>query len=144
MSATKIKRLTSTARIPHRANPTDAGADVHADEATTIRPGERRLVSIGIAMAVPEGFYARIAPRSGLAVKQGIDVMAGVVDSSYRGEVKVLLVNLGNEPYVINIGDRIAQVIIEKCDTREFDDVDDLDETDRGEGGFGSTGTDAK
>jgi dUTP pyrophosphatase len=138
----KIKFLSKEAKIPMRANPSDAGADLCSVEDFILNPLERKAISTGISLEIPEGHYGRIAPRSGLAYKNGIDVLAGVVDSSYRGEIKVILFNTDKENYFkINIGDRIAQLIIEKHFNFEFEIVEDLSYTQRGEGGFGSTGT---
>lgn len=142
-----VKRLHPDARLPVRAHASDAGADLFAldgaDEEVDYRPlhpGERRLFRTGIALAVPEGWYGRIAPRSGLSVKQGIDVMAGVIDSGFLGEVQVLLVNLGRDPVWIKPGDRLCQLIIERCEAASFEEVTDLEQSARGAGGFGSTG----
>ncbi len=146
-----VKRLTQSAILPQRGSKQAAGYDLFADENLTIQPcrydNETKLLSIGqalistsIAIKIPDGYYARIASRSGLAVKSYLEVGAGVVDSDYRGEVKVLLRNLGSIPYEVKQGTRIAQLIIEKITTPEVEEVIDLDVTDRGEGGFGSTG----
>lgn len=105
-----------------------------------LRPGRRTLVKTGIAMALPRGTYGRVAPRSGLAFKHGIDVMAGVIDSDYRGEVGVILVNLGEDTFVIKHGDRIAQLVIERFYPCYPFEVLDLTATNRGHGGYGSTG----
>jgi len=138
----KIKFLSKEAKIPMRANPSDAGADLCSVEDFILNPFERKAIATGISLEIPEGHYGRIAPRSGIAYKNGIDVLAGVVDSSYRGEIKVILFNTDKENYFkINIGDRIAQLIIEKHFNFEFEIVEDLSYTQRGEGGFGSTGT---
>lgn len=138
----KIKLLNEKAKVPFRAHVTDAGADLFSIENCVISPGERRPVSTGISLEIPEGYYGRIAPRSGLALKSGIDVLAGVVDSSYRGEVKVILLNTDQNgfDFEIKTGDKIAQLIIEKHYNFEFEVVDNLEETTRGTGGFGSTG----
>ena len=140
MENIKIKLLNEDAKIPTRANSTDAGADLYASENVEIDTGCRKLVSTGIFLEIPEGYYGRIAPRSGLAVKNGIDTLAGVVDSSYRGEVKVALLNTDKDSsFHIKKGDRIAQLIIEKHYNFDFVQVDDLEKTERGESGFGST-----
>ena len=141
-----LKRLHPAAQLPKRANTTDAGVDLYAlDEPTcdyrVLMPGERRAYRTGISIAVPAGYYARIAPRSGLAAKQGIDVLAGVCDASYRGEILVVLLNTGADPVWLKGGDRIAQLIVERCELVEFTEVDDLEETQRANGGFGSTGS---
>ena len=118
-----------------------AGYDLHASEAITVPARGKALISTGLAFAIPEGNYGRIAPRSGLAVKNFIDVGAGVIDSDYRGQVKVLLFNLSQDKdFQINEGDRIAQMIIEKYTPTELVEVETLSDTVRGAGGFGSTG----
>lgn len=124
-----------------RANPTDAGMDLLASEDKVIPPLSRAVVSTGISMEIPEGYYGKIAPRSGLALKYGIDVLAGVVDSPYRGEIRVILFNTDKEEtFNIRQGDKIAQIIIEKHYNFDFVEVDELSHTERGAGGFGSTG----
>ena len=136
----QVKLLSKTAQLPKKGSVFAAGYDLYASETTTIPPKDKSLVSLGISMAIPVGCYGRIAPRSGLAVKKFIDVGAGVIDSDYRGEVKVLLFNFGKEEFVVNQGDRIAQLVIERIALTDIMQVDQLDETVRGEGGFGSTG----
>lgn len=117
-----------------------AGADLYANESFEILPGHRALIKTGVRMEIPSGFYGRIAPRSGLAYKNGIDVMAGVIDSDYRGDIGVILINLGETDFTIQTGDRIAQMIIEKYYRYPFCVVESLEETTRGDNGFGSTG----
>lgn len=138
----KYNKLNSSAKCPKRSNPTDAGADLCSTEKHTIQPLERKLISTGIAIEIPEGYYGRIAPRSGLAAKSGIDVLAGVVDSGYRGEIKVILYNSDkSNTFFVEEGDRIAQLIIEKHYNFDFVEVvEELTDTERGLGGFGSTG----
>ena len=136
----RFKKINAEAKDPYRANPTDAGADLCSVENVIIGPLERKIISTGIAIEIPMGYYGRVAPRSGLAAKYGIDVLAGVIDSGYRGEIKVILFNSGNENFEVKIGDRIAQLIIEHHFNFEFQQVSDLSDTDRGEDGFGSTG----
>lgn len=136
----KVKLLHLSSLAPTRSNPTDAGLDLYAEEDVTILPGSRQLVSAGIAISIPEGYVAYIKPRSGLALRHGIDVMAGVVDSSYRGEVNVLLVNLSHDNFTVFTGDRIAQLVIQKVELWTPVVVDELDETVRGDNGFGSSG----
>ena len=138
-----VTRLTETSRVPTRGSVEAAGDDLYCDdEETRIEPGGRKLVSTGISIEVPSGTYGRIAPRSGLAVKQGIDVGAGVVDKDYRGEVKVLLYNFGDEPFLARRGDRIAQLVLEMIKTPYVAEVTQhaMTSTERGAGGFGSTG----
>ena len=117
-----------------------AGFDLHSIEDTVVPARGKALVGTGLAFCIPEGNYGRIAPRSGLAVKNSIDVGAGVIDSDYRGEVKVLLFNFSDTEFKINEGDRIAQMIITKYTPTIMTEVKELDATVRGDGGFGSTG----
>lgn len=138
-----VKRLTETAKLPDKANLFDAGLDLYCDEKEVIRlaPGERKLFSTGISVAIPKGFVGLIWPRSGHAVKKGLDTMAGVIDSPYRGEVKVLLVNHSDEYQYYSPGDKIAQMLVQVIPDFTAIEVDNLDETSRGENGFGSSGT---
>ncbi len=139
----KINRQIPQATIPTRANDTDAGYDLYAAVNGRIEGKNRDIINTGISIAIPEGYYGRIAPRSGLAVKNGLDVLAGVVDSGYRGEIEVVLQNLGYMDFEYSEGDRIAQLIIEKCHDVEWEEVEaqeGLYSSERGEGGFGSTG----
>jgi dUTP pyrophosphatase len=138
----KFNKLDPKARVPLRANPTDAGADLYSVEDVVIQPLERKIVSTGIRIKIPEGYYGRIAPRSGLAVKQGVDVLAGVIDSNYTGEIKVVLLNTDkSNTFFVKAGDRIAQLIIEDHFNFDFVEVvEDLEVTDRGDKGFGSSG----
>ena len=140
-----ITKLSINAVIPTNNSGLEAGYDLYALEDDWLFPLQRKLIKTGISIAIPPGFYGRIAPRSGLAWKYGIDVMAGVIDSTYRGEIGVVLVNLNpesaeNGTFRIEKGMRIAQIIIERCHQVEWQVVDNLDETSRGAGGFGSTG----
>lgn len=140
MTTLQIKMLSNTAKLPVRASPGAAGYDLFSTDHCVVPAHGRVLVSTGLAIRVPEGCYGRIAPRSGLAVKHGIDVGAGVIDQDYRGEVHVLLFNTGDDSYTVSVGDRIAQLILEQIVTPETQLVGVLDETARGAGGFGSTG----
>lgn len=136
----KIKRLIDRLPAPQRETDGSAGYDLRsAIGAITILPGERRVVETGFAWEIPAGMVGMIRPRSGLAVREGLHVLAGVIDSDYRGEVKVLLVNLGDEAITITTGDRIAQMVVTLFHGNELIEVDELDDIDRG-GGFGSTG----
>ncbi|HVF66804.1 MAG TPA: dUTP diphosphatase [Pyrinomonadaceae bacterium] len=135
-----FKRLHPDASLPSRGSAGAAGLDLCAVERVTIAPGARAAVRTGLAVAIPVGFYGRVAPRSGLAVRHGIDVLAGVVDSDYRGEILCALVNHGSEPFEIEPGARVAQLVVEAIATPEPAWADDLEETERGAGGFGSTG----
>ena len=118
----------------------NAGFDLYATEEGSIAPNERMMVPVGICTSFSPEYYMRVAPRSGLAVKSGVDVLAGVIDSSYRGEWKVILHNTSKVHFHFEIGDRIAQAIPEKIASESFKFVDTLTETERGAGGFGSTG----
>lgn len=130
--------------LPAYATEQSAGMDLRAniDESITLRPMERRLVGTGLHIALPAGYEAQVRPRSGLALKHGITVLntPGTVDADYRGEIMVLLVNLSNEDFVVNDGERIAQMVIARHETAEFAVVEALDDTERGEGGYGHTG----
>ena len=126
--------------IPQYAHAGDAGADITSSEKIAIPPRERALVSTGVRLEIPEGCVGLIWPRSGLAVKKGIDCGAGVIDSHYRGEVKVLLFNHSDTEFQIEPGDRIAQILIQKVERVEFLPAEQLNETDRNDAGFGSTG----
>ena len=143
-STINVKKLTESAQIPTRANESDAGWDIYSDEDVSITPNTQRLISTGISIAIPDGMVGLIWPRSGLAVKKGVDVFAGVVDSGYRGEVKVCLFNAGSiwsTPRVsIAKGDRIAQILFQPVPNFHLQEVDSLNATDRGDGGFGSSG----
>ncbi|MFT4578665.1 MAG: dUTP pyrophosphatase [Nitrospinales bacterium] len=126
--------------IPQYAHAGDAGADLTSSEKIAIPPRERTLVSTGVRLEIPDGYVGLIWPRSGLAVKKGIDCGAGVIDSHYRGEVKVLLFNHSDNEFQIEPGDRIAQILIQKVERVEFLPADQLNETTRNDAGFGSTG----
>ncbi len=135
----QFQRFYVDSQIPQRASPGSAGYDLYSHESTTLGPGKRKAVDIGIGMTVPVGTYGRIAPRSGLAFKHGIDVLAGVIDRDYTGLVKVILHNTGEQEFEIKKGDRIAQLVLEKIVTPKTTVVVKLKATSR-TGGFGSTG----
>lgn len=135
-----VKRLNENGQIPFRGSDLAAGVDLHASEEACIPPLTRKAIGTGISIAIPDNTYARIAPRSGLAAKHSIDVGAGVVDADYRGEIKVLLINQSAQPFTVKIGDRIAQLILERIELSDPMEVDSLEETGRGDQGFGSTG----
>lgn len=130
--------------LPHYATEGSAGVDLKAavGEAMTISPLERKLIPTGLSMAIPEDYEAQIRPRSGLAFKHGITVLntPGTIDSDYRGEVKVLLINLGKENFIVERGMRIAQLVVEKYEKVQWNVVESLDDTSRAGGGYGSTG----
>ncbi|KAB8070279.1 dUTPase-like protein [Aspergillus leporis] len=135
-----IKKLNESAQAPTRGSAFAAGYDMYSAKETVIPAKGKALVDTGIAIAVPEGTYGRIAPRSGLAAKHFIDTGAGVIDADYRGEVKVLLFNHSDVEFLVKVGDRVAQLIIERIYTPEVMVVEELEESVRGAGGFGSTG----
>ncbi|MCD8265982.1 MAG: dUTP diphosphatase [Prevotellaceae bacterium] len=130
--------------LPQYATPLSAGMDLRASlqEPVTLQPLERRLVPTGLRIALPAGYEAQVRPRSGLALRHGVTVLnsPGTIDADYRGEVGVILVNLGPEPFVVNDGDRIAQMVVARCERAELEAVEVLSDTQRGEGGFGHTG----
>ncbi len=142
----RVKRLPHAENIelPSYQTPQSAGMDLRAaiEQPITIKPGERVMVPTGLVLEIPEGFEGQVRPRSGLAIKKGLTVLnaPGTIDSDYRGEVKVLLINLGSEPVTIRRGDRIAQLIISPVARAELIESEDLTPTARGAGGFGSTG----
>jgi dUTP pyrophosphatase len=140
----RVQRLRGDAQLPKYMTDGAAGLDLVAcvDEDVTIAPGARRLIGTGLAIALPPGHEAQVRPRSGLAHKHGVTVLnaPGTVDEDYRGEVKVLLVNHGQEPFVVKAGERIAQLVIAKVERVELAEVASLDETARGAGGYGHTG----
>ena len=136
----RVKKLEIDAILPTRGSDGAVGYDLYSTEETTIIPSGRGSVGTGIAISLPSGVYGRIAPRSGLAVNNGIQVGAGVVDPDYTGEVRVVLFNHNYLPFEVKKGDRIAQLVLERCETPLVEEVDDLSETDRGAAGFGSTG----
>ena len=130
--------------LPEYQTPLSAGLDIRAnlDESVTLRPLERAMIPTGLFVELPEGYEMQIRPRSGLAAKHGITVLnsPGTIDADYRGEIKVILVNLSNEPFTIEPGERIAQMIVARYEQIEWQPVEELGETERGAGGFGSTG----
>ncbi|MBN2026401.1 MAG: dUTP diphosphatase [Actinobacteria bacterium] len=138
----RIRRLDHSVSVPSYAHHGDAGLDLCSAEDVELAPGQRAMVSTGFAMALPEGYAAFVQPRSGLAARSGISIVntPGLIDCHYRGEVKVILVNLGEEHFRVKKGDRIAQMVIQRVETARAVVVEELDETARGEGGFGSTG----
>lgn len=140
MKTLRFQKLHSDAVLPSRGSKEACGLDIYSVEELTIKSGQRKGVRTGIAVAIPQGFYGRVAPRSGLALKMGIDVLAGVIDADYRGEIICLIINLGEQDFRVNVGDRIAQLLIEKVAilTPEWDEQ--LSITQRDSGGFGSTG----
>ena len=140
MISVYIRKLDESAIIPTRATDSDAGYDLYSTNDGVVPARGRKVVGTGIAIAIPPGHYGRVAPRSGLAGKRGIDVLAGVVDSGYRGEVGVVLQNLSDEDFPFKKGDRVAQLILEQCNTIGWVELDELEDSVRSDGGFGSTG----
>ncbi|KAF3638228.1 deoxyuridine 5'-triphosphate nucleotidohydrolase [Capsicum chacoense] len=136
----RVKKLSENAVLPSRASPLSAGYDLSSAVETKVPAKGKALVPTDLTIAVPQGTYARIAPRSGLAWKHSIDVGAGVIDADYRGPVGVVLFNHSEVDFEVKAGDRIAQLIVQKIVTPDVEKVDDLDSTVRGSGGFGSTG----
>jgi dUTP pyrophosphatase len=142
----KVRRLPTALDLPlpTPASAGSAGLDLRAAVASelTLLPGERALVPTGLALAIPPGWEGQVRPRSGLAIRHGIGLVnaPGTIDSDYRGEISVLLVNLGQEPFTLRRGDRIAQLLVARAEPIEWEEDDDLPGTSRGEGGFGSTG----
>jgi dUTP pyrophosphatase len=147
MVSIKIKRLAHNTDLPlpKKMSEHSSGFDLMAavDAPITIAPGEILLVPTGLILGIPPGYEGQVRPRSGLAVRHGISIpnAPGTIDADYRGELKVILINLGREPFTINRGDRIAQLIIAPAPMVSLEEVDDIDSTARGEGGFGHTGT---
>jgi dUTP pyrophosphatase len=142
--AIRIKRLNHGAGLPlpAYASAGAAGMDICAAESANLRPGRRAAIATGFAFAIPHGYEVQVRPRSGLAIKHGITCLntPGTIDCDYRGEVKVILINLGEEDFAINRGDRIAQLVVAPAPQALTQEVEDLDDTVRGAGGFGSTG----
>lgn len=142
MTVLNTKKLYHEGLLPEYAHEGDAGMDLHSTETFRLYPRERRLVPTGIAVAIPDGYAGFVQPRSGLAVKSGVTVLntPGLIDSGYRGEIKVCLINLGTQPVDFKIGSRIAQLVVLPVARVDVRKVDDLDDTERGADGFGSTG----
>ena len=138
-----VRRLVDGVPLPVRAHPGDAGLDLHSAEDVVLKPGERASIGTGIAVAIPEGYAGFVVPRSGLAARHGIGVVnaPGLIDAGYRGEIRVLLINLDpSEPFEVAKGERIAQLVIQRVEEATIREVDELPGSARGQGGFGSTG----
>lgn len=142
MNTVGIKKIYESAVLPTYEHPGDAGADLYSNEDVIIHPDNYNTVGTGIALALPDGWVGLVHPRSGIASRMGVTVLnaPGTVDSGYRGEVKVILINHGSIPFIIRKGDRIAQLVFQKVETANFVEVQNLDETVRGGNGFGSSG----
>lgn len=139
-----IKRLDPEVKLPSYAYTGDAGLDIRCTEDVDLEPLERKLVSTGLAIALPDGYAGFMQPRSGLAIKRGLSIVntPGLIDAHYRGELKVILINLNKDESIhLDKGERIAQLVIQEVPVVTLNEVDELDETDRGAGGFGSSGT---
>ena len=140
MISIKYKRIHPDAKIPSYAHEGDAGMDLYSVEDYVLKPGEKIIVKTGIATEMPEGYFGSIRDRSGLAARYAIHVLAGVIDCHYRGEIGVVIINLGKEEFSISKGDRIAQILFQKVEQVNIIEVNELSETSRGKDGFGSTG----
>ena len=138
----KFRRIDPAATLPSYAHPGDAGMDIRSIEDLVIDPGARKLVHTGLVMMLPPGYEAQVRPRSGLALRNGVTVLntPGTIDEGYRGEVGVVLANFGSEPFRIEKGSKIAQIVVAPCTRAEIEETVEIDSTERGEGGFGSTG----
>ncbi len=135
-----IKKLHTRAKLPHYAHPHDAGADLFSVEDVVIPPGERVLVSTGIALEIPEGYVGLVWDKSGLSTTHGLKTLGGVIDAGYRGEIKIGIINLSKDPYHLGVGHKVAQLLLQNVEHAHIVEVDDLSSSTRGEGGFGSTG----
>jgi len=136
----KVKKLKENAIVPRYAHPGDAGMDLFSTEDCVIPIGKRRLVSSGISMELPEGYFASIRGKSGLAAKKGICILGGVIEYTYRGDYGVIVLNTGDEDFEIKVGDKIAQVVVAPVANVDIEEVEELSESVRGDGAFGSTG----
>ena len=136
----KIKKLFPDAKLPGYAHPDDAGMDLFSNENIIISPQERKTISTGISMAIPLGYAGLIWDKSGIAHNHGLKTMGGVIDSNYRGEIKVVIHNLSDKPYTFEKGTKIAQMLIQPVEQKKMIVVEELDDTSRGEKGFGSSG----
>ena len=145
MTKIQIKKLSASVSIPKCETLGSSGMDIaaHLENKIIINPGEKALISTGFAIAIPRGYEVQIRPRSGLAIKKNITVLntPGTIDADYRGEIKVILINFGNEKFIIENGERIAQMVVCPVVQATLEEVKELPKTERGTGGFGSTGT---
>lgn len=140
MLTIKIKKLKSDAVLPNYAHAGDAGMDIYASEDVHVKKGERAKVPTGIAMEIPEGYVGLVWDKSGLSMNHGLKTLGGVIDSGYRGEVMIGVINLSNEDYTLEKGHKVAQILIQKIETPVVEEVEELSDSHRGEKGFGSTG----
>jgi dUTP pyrophosphatase len=136
----KIKRLHPEAIVPSYAHPGDAGMDVYCCETVTIQKGERKKIGTGVSIELPEGYVSLVWDKSGLATNHGLTNLGGVIDAGYRGEYFITLVNLGESDYILEKGHKIAQLLIQKVEHAQIEEVDELKSSSRGAGGFGSSG----
>lgn len=138
----KVKRLSPDARMPKLEHEGDAGFDLYSIEDAVLKPMQRKLIGTGISIALEKGYEAQVRPKSGLAIEHGITMLntPGTIDAGYRGEIKAIVINLGEKEYKIEKGKKIAQVVFAKVESPELIEVQELDSTSRGKGGFGSTG----
>jgi len=136
----KVKILDKNIATPSYAHEGDAGFDLRAKKRTVVSPGERAFIPTGLSVEIPEGFAGLIWDKSGLAMKHGLKTLGGVIDSSYRGEIVVGIVNLSDKDHIFQKGDKTAQMLIQKVERVNFEEVEEVSKTERGEGGFGSTG----
>jgi len=136
----KIKKLNKDLPTPSSAYHGDAGVDIYASKRTVLKPGASIAIPVGIALEIPLGYYAYVTDKSGLSIKNKVKTMGGVIDSNYRGEIHAGLMNLSDQEYVFEVGDKVAQMIIQKTEQCIFQEVDELSETERGEKRFGSSG----
>ena len=136
----RIQKTNPEIKIPSYAHSGDAGMDLYSAEDAIIKPGERKVVTTGIKIEIPNGYVGLIWDKSGLASKNGLKVMAGVIDSTYRGEIKAVIINLSDREYRVEKNTKIAQMLIQKVESMEIEEVENLEDTLRGDGGFGSSG----
>ena len=136
----KIQKINPEIKIPSYAHTGDAGMDLYAAENVNIKPGERKVVATGMKMEIPSGYVGLIWDKSGLASKNGLKIMGGVIDATYRGEAGVVIVNLSDQEYRVEKNNKIAQMLIQKVASAEIEEVENLENTSRGDGGFGSSG----
>ena len=136
----KIKKLNKDLPTPSSAYRGDAGVDIYASERTVLKPGASIAIPVGIALEIPEGYYAYVTDKSGLSIKNKVKTMGGVIDSNYRGEIHAGLMNLSDQEYIFEVGDKVAQMIIQKTEKCVFEEVEELADTERGEKRFGSSG----
>jgi len=140
MLKVKIQKIDPEIKIPSYAHAGDAGMDLYAAKDTIIKQGERKVVATGIKMEIPAGYVGLIWDKSGLASKNGLKIMGGVIDSTYRGEVGVVIINLGDQEYRVEKNTKIAQMLVQRIENVEIEEVNNLENSSRGEGGFGSSG----